>query len=170
MLGSLVGFASSLLPDIFSILRDRKDKEHELAILDKQMEFMEKRHHNRIEETRATADANESQIIYKFAAKSGNSLIDAFSTSVRPILSYAFLSSTPTLKSQPSFFCIGITMMSSYPSFKYGLKRIKLFSVPLFRFGLGIALLDANRKKCHALLKQRKHSEASFIPPNPGAY
>jgi hypothetical protein len=90
LLGSLIGFASSLLPDIFSIFRDRKDKAHELAILDKQMAFMEKGHHNRIAEIGATADANESQYIYQFAARSGNSAIDALSTSVRPVLSYAF--------------------------------------------------------------------------------
>ncbi len=92
LLGSLVGFASSLLPDIFSMVKDRKDKAHELAILDRQMEFMEKGHHNRIAEIGAMADANENQYIYQFAAKSGNSAIDALSTSVRPVLSYAFFS------------------------------------------------------------------------------
>ena len=92
LLGSLVGFASSLLPDIFSMLKDRKDKAHELAILEKQMAFMEKGHHNRIAEIGAMADASESQYIYQFAAKSGNSAIDALSTSVRPVLSYAFFS------------------------------------------------------------------------------
>jgi hypothetical protein len=92
LLGSLIGFASSLLPDVFSMFRDRKDKAHELAILDKQMEFMEKGHHNRIAEINAMADANESPHIYKFAAKSGNSKIDALTTSVRPVLSYAFFS------------------------------------------------------------------------------
>lgn len=90
LLGSLVGFLSSLAPDIFSMVKDRKDKEHELAILDKQMAFMEKGHYNRIAEIGAMADANESQYIYQFAAKSGNSAIDALSTSVRPVLSYAF--------------------------------------------------------------------------------
>jgi len=92
LLGSLIGFLSSLAPDIFSMFRDRKDKEHELAILDRQMAFMEKGHHNRIAEIGAMADANESQYIYQFAAKSGNSAIDALSTSVRPVLSYAFFS------------------------------------------------------------------------------
>jgi hypothetical protein len=90
LLGSLLGFASSLLPDVFSMFRDRKDKAHELAILTKQMEFMEKGHHNRIAEINAMADANESPYIYKFAAKSGNTTIDALTTSVRPVLSYAF--------------------------------------------------------------------------------
>jgi hypothetical protein len=65
-------------------------KAHELAILSKQMEFMEKGHHNRIAEIGAMADANESPYSYKFAAKSGNSTIDALTTSIRPVLSYAF--------------------------------------------------------------------------------
>jgi hypothetical protein len=90
LLGSLLGFVGSLVPDVFSMLRDKKDKAHELAILTKQMEFMEKGHHNRIAEINAMADANESPHIYKFAAKSGHSTIDALTTSVRPVLSYSF--------------------------------------------------------------------------------
>jgi hypothetical protein len=48
------------------------------------MEFMEKGHHNRIAEIGAMTDANESQHTYRFAAKSGNSVIDALSTSSVP--------------------------------------------------------------------------------------
>ncbi len=58
---SLVEFVSSLLPDIFSMVKDRRDKDHELTILNKQLEFMERGHHNRIAEIGTTADANESQ-------------------------------------------------------------------------------------------------------------
>jgi hypothetical protein len=92
LLGSSVGFASSLLPDVFAMFRDKKDKAHELAILRMQMELTEKRRSNRLAEIRAEADATESQYIYKFAEKSGNPTIDALCTSVRPVLSYAFFS------------------------------------------------------------------------------
>jgi hypothetical protein len=53
------------------IVRDRKDKAHELAILDKQMAFMEKSHHNRIAEIGAMADANDSQYISNSLPKVG---------------------------------------------------------------------------------------------------
>jgi hypothetical protein len=90
LLGSFLGFASSLLPDVFTMFRDKKDKAHELAILRMQMEMMDKRRSNRMAEIRAEADASESQYIYKFAVKSGNPTMDVLSTSVRPVLSYAF--------------------------------------------------------------------------------
>lgn len=98
LLGSLLGFAGSLLPDILTIFKDKKDKAHELAILRMQMELMEKKKSNRIAEIRAEADASESQYIYKFAAKSGNPIMDALSTSVRPVLSYAFFLLYASLK------------------------------------------------------------------------
>lgn len=98
LLGSLLGFAGSLLPDVFAMFRDKKDKAHELAILRMQMELMENKRSNRLAEIRAEADATESQYIYKFAEKSGNSAIDALSTSVRPVLSYAFFSLYASIK------------------------------------------------------------------------
>lgn len=76
------------------MVKDRKDKAHELAILSKQMEFMEKGYHNRM------ADANGSQYIYRFADKSGNSAIDALSTSVGTVLSYAFFNLYASLKEE----------------------------------------------------------------------
>jgi len=98
LLGSLLGFAGSLLPDILATFRDKKDKAHELAILRLQMEMAEKKRSNRLEEIRAAADASESQYIYKFAAKSGSPAMDALSTSVRPVLSYAFFFLYASLK------------------------------------------------------------------------
>ena len=107
LLGSLLGFVSSLVPDVFSIFKDQKDKRHELAILDKQMQMMDKGHFNRLEEINASADANESSFIYKFAEKSGNTTIDALAVSVRPVLSYAFfiLYATIKLSSFLMFIC-----------------------------------------------------------------
>ena len=40
LLGSLLGFATSAIPDIMSLFRERADRKHELAVLDRQMEQM----------------------------------------------------------------------------------------------------------------------------------
>ena len=34
LLGSLLGFATSAIPDIMSLFRERADRKHELAVLD----------------------------------------------------------------------------------------------------------------------------------------
>ena len=37
LLGSLLGFATSAIPDIMALFRERADRQHELAVLDRQM-------------------------------------------------------------------------------------------------------------------------------------
>jgi hypothetical protein len=90
LLGSLVGFISSLAPDIFGIIRDKKDKAHELQILDRQMELTKLGHTTRMEEIQTVSEMREAEYIYKYADRSGVMWIDGFAGSVRPFLTYAF--------------------------------------------------------------------------------
>jgi len=90
LLGSLVGFISSLAPDIFGLLRDKKDKAHELQILDRQMELTKLGHTTRMEEIQTASEGKEAEHIYKFAEKSGIAWVDGFASSVRPFLTYSF--------------------------------------------------------------------------------
>ena len=48
LLGSLLGFATSAIPDIMSMFRERADRQHELAVLDRQMEQMRLGHNQRL--------------------------------------------------------------------------------------------------------------------------
>ncbi len=90
LFGSLVGFISSLAPDIFGILKDKKDKAHELQILAMQMELTKLGHSSRMEEIQTNSGSKEAEYIYKFADHSGITWIDGFAGSVRPFLTYAF--------------------------------------------------------------------------------
>lgn len=90
LLGSLVGFISSLAPDIFGIIRDKKDKAHELQILDRQMELTRLGHTSRMEEIQTISEMKEGEFLYKYADHSGVTWIDGFAGSVRPFLTYAF--------------------------------------------------------------------------------
>ncbi len=90
LLGSLLGFATSAIPDIMSLFRERADRKHELAVLDRQMEQMRLGHNQRLEEIEVQADIAESKALYKHDAPVGVGWVDALRASVRPIVTYAF--------------------------------------------------------------------------------
>ena len=89
VLGALVGFLSSVFPDLFKLWRDTVDKRHELAILQLQMEQQRQGHTHRLEEINTQADITESRALYR-TYRSGISWVDALNGTVRPIIAYAF--------------------------------------------------------------------------------
>ena len=91
LLGSLLGFASSALPDLFKFWQDKHDRQHELAILDRQMEQMRLGHSQRLEAIDVEADIQESLALLKHDSQSsGVRWIDGLRASVRPVITYAF--------------------------------------------------------------------------------
>src|SRR5437870_420358 len=52
LLGSLLGFIGSLIPEFFKFFREKADRGHELNILDRQMELWKIQHTHRLEEIR----------------------------------------------------------------------------------------------------------------------
>ena len=90
LLGSLLGFISSLFPDVLKLWRDKGDKAHELAILDRQMQLQQVLHSQRLEEIRVQGQVVESTALYKHARFTGVKWVDALSGTVRPIITYAF--------------------------------------------------------------------------------
>ncbi len=90
LIGSLLGFASSALPDLLGLFKDWQDRKHELAILDRQMEVQKLGHLQRLEEIEAKADIAESKALYKHDAPVGVGWVDSLRASVRPLITYAF--------------------------------------------------------------------------------
>ncbi len=91
LLGSLLGFVTSAFPDLLGLFRERQDRKHELAILDRQMEQMRIGHKQRLEEIEVQADIAESQALYCHDAQpSGVRWVDGLRASVRPLVTYAF--------------------------------------------------------------------------------
>ena len=90
LIGSLLGFASSALPDLFGLVRDWQDHKHELAILDRQMEMQKLGHQQRLEEIEVQADIVESKALYKHDRPVGVAWVDSLRASVRPVITYAF--------------------------------------------------------------------------------
>ena len=90
LLGSLLGFASSAFPEFLKIFQERRDRVHELAILDRQIDMMRQGHHHRVEEIQLQADSQVSQALYQHARPTGVSWVDALAGTVRPLITYAF--------------------------------------------------------------------------------
>ena len=91
LIGSLIGFLSSSLPDLLQIWRDSADRRHELEVLDRQIEQQKLGHRDRLEEIEVLADVTERAALYKYdAAPTGVLWIDALRGSVRPIITYCF--------------------------------------------------------------------------------
>ncbi len=99
LLGSLLGFISSTFPDLLNIWKDRADRSHELAILDRQMEAQKLNHTNRLEEIHVQADISESKALYSHASQpSGVPWVEALRATVRPMITYAFFVLFATVK------------------------------------------------------------------------
>lgn len=90
LFASVIGFFGSIVPDIFKLLNDRRDKQHELEIMDRQIQLQEKGISNHLEEVQLNADVAETKILHE-TYRSGIAVVDLINASVRPILAYAFL-------------------------------------------------------------------------------
>lgn len=91
ILGSLIGFLSSSLPDFLNIFRERQDRKHELTILKMQMEQQRLGHTQRLEEIEVEADSKERIALLQHDSQpSGVGWVDGLRASVRPIITYGF--------------------------------------------------------------------------------
>lgn len=104
-LGSLLGFFSSFAPEILKYFQDSKDKKHELATMDKQLQLMDKRAELRITEQRVDGEikmdlAELQQEIdstrgahsnYDSEAQNTSRWVNNLRASVRPMITYLFM-------------------------------------------------------------------------------
>lgn len=89
LLSALLGFFSAALPDVLKLWRDKNDKLHELAVLDRQVDLQKAGLSQRTEEIRLQTDIAETQALYQ-TYHSGVTWVDALNGTVRPVLAYAF--------------------------------------------------------------------------------
>ncbi|WP_375333932.1 lysozyme [Candidatus Tisiphia endosymbiont of Xenochironomus xenolabis] len=68
LISGLLGFFSSFLPEILHFLKDKKDKEHELKLIDMQIKALKTGHSARLEEIQIKADNDESKYLYQYAS------------------------------------------------------------------------------------------------------
>lgn len=89
LLASIVGFIGSVIPEVIKYFKDINDKRHELAILEKQIEYSRSSGHKSLEEIYVSRDILEQASLYS-TYKAEISWVDAINGLVRPVLAYSF--------------------------------------------------------------------------------
>ncbi len=92
LLGSLLGFGTSFLPEILNFFKRGQEQKHELQRMKMEMELMAKRSEFKIQELDKEAEIKETEGLYKHDDVDAGGFINALRGSVRPIITYAFFS------------------------------------------------------------------------------
>ena len=92
LLGSLLGFGTSFLPEILNYFKKSQENKHELQKMQMQMELITKKSELNIAELDKEAEIKETEGLYQHDNVDSGGFINALRGSVRPIITYAFFS------------------------------------------------------------------------------
>lgn len=104
IIGSLIGFLGSFAPKLLQMWQDKKDKEHELAVMQLQIQAQKDIGAQKLEEVRVSAESEEMKALYESAkimpigVKWVDAVLALLTGSVRPIITYAFFTLYATVK------------------------------------------------------------------------
>ena len=98
LLGSLLGFLVSIFPEVMKYFNKKKDLSHELAVLDRQLDSMREGHFMRVQEITIQGQQQEQVALLESVQPSKVRWIEGLSSSVRPVLTYAFFLLYATVK------------------------------------------------------------------------
>ena len=90
IIGSLLGFGTSFLPEILNYFKRGQEQKYELQKMQMEMELMAKRSELNIAELDKQAEIKETEGLYKHDDVDAGGFINALRGSVRPIITYAF--------------------------------------------------------------------------------
>jgi len=90
LLGSLLGFSTSFLPEVLNFFRAGQDHKHKLETMQLEMEMMSKRSELKLELLDKQADIKEAEGLYKHDSMDAGGFINALRGSVRPVITYCF--------------------------------------------------------------------------------
>ena len=90
LLGSLLGFGTSFLPEVLNYFKRGQEQKHELQRMKMEIELMAKRSEFKIQELDKEAEIKEAEGLYKHDSVDAGGFINALRGSVRPINTYAF--------------------------------------------------------------------------------
>ena len=84
LLGSLLGFGTSLVPKVIDFFQDRADKKHELEVMTRQAEIQ-------LDKTAIDANIREVETIHQHdTSLDGAPWVNTLRASVRPVITYMF--------------------------------------------------------------------------------
>jgi hypothetical protein len=112
ILGGLLGGAFRLVPELFKFLDAKNERQHELNMQDKQLEFAKLQGSQKIQEAQIQQETVDigalRDVLVAQSAPTGNKFIDGMNASVRPVLTYMLLCLYITVK-----YAIGYTMFQN---------------------------------------------------------
>ena len=90
LLGSLLGFGTSFLPEVLNYFKAGQEHKHKLELMQVEMEMMSKRSELKLQLLDKEADIKETEGLYKHDSIDAGGFINALRGSVRPIITYCF--------------------------------------------------------------------------------
>ena len=89
LLASIAGFLTSIIPEFIKLKKEKHDKDHELKVIDKQIEYSKISENNNLSALGIKKDISEFAALYS-TYNTGISWVDSFNGTVRPTLTYCF--------------------------------------------------------------------------------
>ena len=90
LLGSLLGFGTSFLPEVLNFFKAGQDHKHKLESMQLEMELMTKRSELQLNIMDKQAEIKETEGLYKHDSMDAGGFINALRGSVRPVITYVF--------------------------------------------------------------------------------
>ena len=90
LLGSLLGFGTSFLPEVLNFFRAGQDHKHKLESMQLEMELMTKRSELQLNIMDKQAEIKETEGLYRHDSMDAGGFINALRGSVRPVITYVF--------------------------------------------------------------------------------
>jgi hypothetical protein len=90
LLGSLLGFGTSFLPEILNYFKASQDHKHKLERMKVEMDMMTKRNELKLNIIDKQAEIKETEGLYKHDSMDSGGFVNALRGSVRPVITYCF--------------------------------------------------------------------------------
>jgi hypothetical protein len=90
LLGSLLGFGTSFLPEILNYFKAGQEHKHNLERMQLEMDLMARRSELKLQELDKQAEIKETEGLYKHDSIDAGGFVNALRGSVRPVITYAF--------------------------------------------------------------------------------
>jgi hypothetical protein len=99
LLGTLLGFGTSIVPEILGYFKQGQANQQELALIEAKAKYAERLSELKLKELDAEADIAEASSIYKHdQSLDSGPFVNALRGSVRPVITYAFFLMFATVK------------------------------------------------------------------------
>ena len=90
LLGSLLGFGTSFLPEVLNYFKAGQEHKHNLERMSLEMDMMAKRNELKLNIIDKQAEIKETEGLYKHDSMDAGGFINALRGSVRPVITYVF--------------------------------------------------------------------------------